>query len=195
LTAEQRKRNVASALQLDPGRGNVVKGKAVVLLDDVIAARHYSRDVRASAEAWRKGARERVGACPCSRTCGFPGLNADLRAIAANPSYDEDKMSAWPEATRRNGAHGHKIVLCGFCHAAKDLAHAEIDVSADADLRREMVQRAFGMCTALQIFINDRRMGGLTELAALRRDNELEAWLPGASNALPADTLPDITER
>jgi glutaredoxin 3 len=71
----------------------------------------------------------------------------------------------------------------------------EIDVSVDADLRCEMVQRAVGMGTAPQIFINDRQVGGCTELAALERDNELEAWLPGASNALPADTLPDITER
>lgn len=48
---------------------------------------------------------------------------------------------------------------------------------------------------APQIFVNDRHVGGFTELAALEYDNELEAWLPGASNELPADTLPDITER
>jgi glutaredoxin 3 len=90
--------------------------------------------------------------------------------------------------------------FCGFCAAAKrlltkkGLSFEEIDVGFDTDKRAEMTQRAGGMRTVPQIFIHDRHVGGYTELAALERDDQLEAWLANEPGALPPDTLLDPIE-
>ena len=87
--------------------------------------------------------------------------------------------------------------FCGYCAAAKrllsnkGLGFEEIDVGFDAAKRAEMTQRAGGMRTVPQIFIHDRHVGGYTELAALERDGQLEAWLANAPDAPPPDTLLD----
>jgi glutaredoxin 3 len=76
--------------------------------------------------------------------------------------------------------------FCGYCRAAKNLLSAkaiefaEIDVGFDADKRVEMVQRAGGLLTVPQIFINGRHVGGYDELAALEREGKLDAWLADA---------------
>jgi glutaredoxin 3 len=51
------------------------------------------------------------------------------------------------------------------------------------------------MRTVPQIFIHDRHVGGYNELAALDRDNQLEAWLANDPAAWPADTLRDLSEQ
>lgn len=72
---------------------------------------------------------------------------------------------------------------CGYCRAAKNLLDRkglefeEIDVAFDEALRAEMLQRANGMRTVPQIFINGRHVGGYQELAALERESKLDAWL------------------
>ena len=89
---------------------------------------------------------------------------------------------------------------CGYCSAAKRLLskkgldYEEIDVGFDSAKRAEMTQRAGGMRTVPQIFVHDRHVGGYTELAALERDGQLEAWLANAPGALPPDTLLDQIE-
>ena len=76
--------------------------------------------------------------------------------------------------------------FCGYCRAAKNLLSAktiefaEIDVGFDADKRVEMVQRAGGLLTVPQIFINGRHVGGYDELAALEREGKLDTWLADA---------------
>jgi glutaredoxin 3 len=73
--------------------------------------------------------------------------------------------------------------LCSYCLRAKALltrkgaAFREIDVSASADLRREMVARAGGRYTVPQIFIGERHVGGSDELHALEARGELDAML------------------
>ena len=60
--------------------------------------------------------------------------------------------------------------FCGFCHMAKRLlkskgiAYAEIDVSRDAAKRMAMTQRAGGIRSVPQIFINGEFIGGSEEL-------------------------------
>ena len=87
--------------------------------------------------------------------------------------------------------------FCGFCAAAKrllakrGLVFEENDVGFDSVKRVEMMQRAGGMRTVPQIFIHDRHVGGYNELAALDRDNQLEAWLANDPAALPAGILRD----
>ena len=72
---------------------------------------------------------------------------------------------------------------CGYCRAAKHLlgkkgvTFTEIDVSEDMELRREMIERAFGRRTVPQIFINDTHVGGYDELAELERAAKLDALL------------------
>jgi glutaredoxin 3 len=82
--------------------------------------------------------------------------------------------------------------FCGYCRAAKTLLSKkaldfeEIDVAFSADLRAEMLQRANGLRTVPQIFINGRHVGGYQELAALEREGKLDDWLAGAPFPEPA---------
>lgn len=68
--------------------------------------------------------------------------------------------------------------FCVYCAAARRLLSARgiqydaIDVSHDPDTRRWLVG-ATGQSTVPQIFIDDRSIGGYTELAALDRSGEL----------------------
>lgn len=63
--------------------------------------------------------------------------------------------------------------VCPYCVQAKRLLgersipYDEIDVSTDAALRDEMIQRAGGKRTVPQIFIDGAHVGGYTELRAL----------------------------
>jgi len=76
--------------------------------------------------------------------------------------------------------------FCGYCRAAKQLLlrkgldFDEINVSADHDLRIEMVQRAHGRRTVPQIFIDDASIGGYHELAQLDREGRLDVLLAAA---------------
>jgi glutaredoxin 3 len=73
--------------------------------------------------------------------------------------------------------------LCGYCHAAKRLltqrkvAYVEMDVSADAQLRATMMQRAGGRRTVPQIFIGGVHVGGCDDLHALDHAGKLDAML------------------
>ena len=75
--------------------------------------------------------------------------------------------------------------LCGYCHAAKRLlikkgiAFTEYDVSRDATLRAEMIQRSNGGRTVPQIFVGDTHVGGSDDLHALEHAGELDALLQG----------------
>jgi glutaredoxin 3 len=81
-----------------------------------------------------------------------------------------------------------KIILyttpyCGYCRAAKHLLtkkgapFTEIDVSADLELRKEMIDRAYGRRTVPQIFINGTHVGGYEELVDLERAAKLDPLL------------------
>ena len=81
-----------------------------------------------------------------------------------------------------------KIVMystqyCPYCVQAKRLltkkgvAFEEIDVSRDAELRRNMVQMSGGRMTVPQIFVNDQRIGDCDEIYALDRAGKLDALL------------------
>lgn len=69
--------------------------------------------------------------------------------------------------------------VCPYCVQAKRLLgersipYDEIDVSSDAALRDEMIQRAGGKRTVPQIFIDGEHVGGYTELRALADRNGL----------------------
>lgn len=73
--------------------------------------------------------------------------------------------------------------FCGFCHSAKRLltkkgaAFTEIDVSAQPDLRRQMMDRANGGYTVPQIFIGGTHVGGCDDLYALDRAGKLDPML------------------
>jgi glutaredoxin 3 len=63
--------------------------------------------------------------------------------------------------------------MCPYCVQAKRLLkeraipYDEIDVSDDAELRAQMVERAGGKRTVPQIFIDGNHVGGYVELRAL----------------------------
>lgn len=72
---------------------------------------------------------------------------------------------------------------CPYCLAAKRLlarkgvTFEETDVSADMDLRQEMMRRANGRHTVPQIFIGGRHVGGSDDLHALDRAGKLDPLL------------------
>ena len=73
--------------------------------------------------------------------------------------------------------------FCGFCTAAKRLldgknvSYVEHDATFDAELKREMIQRANGRATFPQIFVGDTHIGGCDELMAMERAGKLDALL------------------
>jgi len=72
---------------------------------------------------------------------------------------------------------------CPFCQRAKallkqrEISFIEYNVQNEPERRSEMAQRAPGVRTIPQIFINDRHVGGCDELHALDRKGELQTWL------------------
>ena len=72
---------------------------------------------------------------------------------------------------------------CGFCHAAKGLlekkgiGYDEIDISSDLETREAMMRKSNGMRTVPQIFLNNKHVGGFSELYTLHQSGELEKLL------------------
>ena len=72
---------------------------------------------------------------------------------------------------------------CPYCHWAKELLtrkgveFREIDVTADRQMRQEMVARANGGTTVPQIFIGATHVGGCDELYALEEAGKLDPLL------------------
>ena len=88
----------------------------------------------------------------------------------------------------------------GYCSAAKRLLRdngldfEEIDVGFDADKRAEMIERALGLRTVPQIFIDGRHVGGYEELAELEREGKLNAWLDTPPETAPPEALASAGE-
>jgi glutaredoxin 3 len=74
---------------------------------------------------------------------------------------------------------------CSYCHYAKELLSRkgrEIDVTGNAEMRQEMVQRAGGRMTFPQIFIGSTHVGGCDELYALEDTGNLDPLLAQAES-------------
>ena len=73
-------------------------------------------------------------------------------------------------------------VNCFYCVAAKrlldekNIRYVEHDVSRDITLREKMLEKANGLRTVPQIFINDVHIGGCDELYEMRQD--FKVWVP-----------------
>ena len=71
---------------------------------------------------------------------------------------------------------------CSYCAMAKRLLASkgqtwqEVDVEAEPERRREMIERA-GRTSVPQIWIGERHVGGFDDLAELERRGELDALL------------------
>ncbi len=76
----------------------------------------------------------------------------------------------------------YTAALCGFCSAARKLLQGkginftEINVTLNAALRREMINRS-GRRTVPQIFIDGQAVGGYDDIAELDRCGELDTLL------------------
>jgi glutaredoxin 3 len=74
---------------------------------------------------------------------------------------------------------------CGFCWAAKrhltrrGIPFEELDVTGDDAAREELLIKAGGRRTVPQIFIDERPIGGYTELVALDKAGGLDRLLAG----------------
>jgi glutaredoxin 3 len=72
---------------------------------------------------------------------------------------------------------------CGYCHRAmallrrKGASFETVDISAQPNRRKEMIERSFGRTTVPEIFINGRHIGGCDELMELEARGRLDAML------------------
>lgn len=83
---------------------------------------------------------------------------------------------------------------CPFCHRAKALlsrkgvSFSEVDVDDRSDLR-SWLRSASGQSTVPQVFVNNRAIGGFTDMAELDSEGELDRLLaepkPAGLPALP----------
>jgi glutaredoxin 3 len=73
--------------------------------------------------------------------------------------------------------------FCSYCYHAKELLSRkgvefhEIDVTGNADVRRQMTERSQGRNTLPQIFIGAKHVGGCDDLYALEDAGELDTLL------------------
>ena len=78
----------------------------------------------------------------------------------------------------------YSTAVCPYCVAAKNLLKAkglswnEVRIDTDPSQRDVMLEKSGGRRTVPQIFIEDRPIGGYTELAALDRAGKLAALAP-----------------
>jgi len=74
---------------------------------------------------------------------------------------------------------------CSYCASAKRLvtqkgaSFTEIDIEAKPEKRAEMIGKAGGRTTVLQIFTNGRHIGGSDDLYALGYKGQLDSLLQG----------------
>lgn len=72
---------------------------------------------------------------------------------------------------------------CPYCTRAKDLltrkgqSYSEIDVTGDDSARAELIEKANGMRTVPQIFINGEHIGGYDDMTKLEKDGTLDQKL------------------
>ncbi|WP_435347276.1 glutaredoxin 3 [Haloarchaeobius sp. HRN-SO-5] len=92
---------------------------------------------------------------------------------------------------------------CPYCVMAKDLFEAkgvdyvEYNVTGDADLFEEMVERADGRQTAPEVFIDDELVGGWDDTSALAKAGKLDDWLmlaDGGEEQDAPDARDDVLE-
>lgn len=75
--------------------------------------------------------------------------------------------------------------LCPYCSRAlallenKGVNFDEINITANATQRQEMISRAGGRTTVPQIFINGQHIGGCDDLVALNGRGALDPMLAG----------------
>ena len=79
-------------------------------------------------------------------------------------------------------------VNCFYCVAAKrlldekNIRYVEYDVSRDITLREKMLEKANGLRTVPQIFINDVHIGGCDELYEMDRKGSLNDMISNNTN-------------
>jgi len=73
--------------------------------------------------------------------------------------------------------------FCGFCYRAKSLLndkgvdYMEVDIISQPKHHSEMIERAGGLQTVPQIFIDNQHIGGCDELYELEAKDELDSIL------------------
>jgi len=60
---------------------------------------------------------------------------------------------------------------------SKGLSYSEINIANDSEKREALIQKSGGQRTVPQIFINDRHVGGYSDLSKLNIQGKLAAML------------------
>ena len=176
-----RARNVRGAFALRRGRS--VKGKRVVLVDDVMTTGATAEECAACCA----GRALRMSASWCWRG----------RCARAVKVFDQrvTRRFAGPPVSRHMWRGGLRMrttmaevdiyttMWCPYCARAnsllekKGVAFHEISLDEEPNRRGEMVQRAHGGRTVPQIFIDGEHIGGCDDMMALERAGKLDPKL------------------
>ena len=151
LALREREDNVRAAFSVPPEHDIEVRGRRVLLVDDVYTTGATVSAVDQGAEEGRRGA---VDVLTFARV--LPG---DFRADEPRP-YIGLKTGGLTEPVMVDVTI-YTRMMCGYCTAAKRLldrkgvAYTEHDASFSPELRQEMISRANGRSTFPQIFVGD----------------------------------------
>src|SRR6185437_2188040 len=194
LSADQRRRNVAGAFKVEKARTGRIRGKNVVVIDDVITT---GATAEACARALKRARAARGDVLALARAVE---PTAFLLESCVKRVYSPVIRELFPRRSDMTRILLYTTQFCGYCRAAKRLLQGrgldfeEIDVGFDADKRAEMIERAMGLRTVPQIFIHGRHVGGYEELAELERGCKLDGWLANAPEVSAPEALADADE-
>ncbi len=165
LGGRGRVKALAGAFALAPEAREALKGRHVVLVDDVYTS---GATTRACARLLLRGGAARVTVLCWARVVGdqtidFGPARSHLRHMA--------KVEIYTKA------------FCPYCSramqllASKGVEPEEYDVTMGGPKKAEMVDRSGGRTTMPQVFIDDRHIGGFDDMAALDREGKLDPLL------------------
>ena len=172
LSRAQRAENVQGAFRVADGAA--VRGRNVVLVDDVLTSGATANAACAGAAARR---REAASTCWCSR-----GLLQERDRPYSGERTTNSRWGVFFACSRSSSTLSRHVLIATPPRRSgeqKGAAFEEIRVDGDRAAQAAMAAKANGRSTVPQIFIGDRHVGGCDDLYDLDAAGELDGLLAG----------------